>query len=88
MRCGAVRGTITCGEMWLCHFANGCGAIFAVYAVYAVWWIPLIVTTHSNYVDIVDFGGEQNHEGMSFKADNIYTVRARFFVMVLERCPS
>ena len=33
----AVRCTITCGAVWLYHFADGFGAVFAVCAVYAVW---------------------------------------------------
>ena len=36
-RCGAVQCTITCGAVWLCHFAGGFGMIFTVCAVYAVW---------------------------------------------------
>ena len=37
MRCGAlllaVRCTITCDAVQLCHFASGFGAVFVVYAV-------------------------------------------------------
>ena len=29
--CGAVRCKITCGAVRLCHFAGGCGAIYAVW---------------------------------------------------------
>ena len=35
--CGAVRCTITCGAVWLCHFPGGFGMVFTVCAVYAVW---------------------------------------------------
>ena len=29
--CSAVRCTITCDTVWLCHFAGGFGAVFAVW---------------------------------------------------------
>ena len=35
MWCGAlllaVRCTVTCGAVWLCHFAGGFGAVYAVW---------------------------------------------------------
>ena len=41
VRCGAlllaVRCTITCSAVRLCHFAGDFGAVFAVCVVYAVW---------------------------------------------------
>ena len=37
MWCGAMRCTITCGAVWLCHFADDFGVIFTVCAVYAIW---------------------------------------------------
>ena len=33
----AVRCTITCSAVQLCHFVSGFGAVFAVCAIYAVW---------------------------------------------------
>ena len=35
--CSAVRCTITCGAVQLCHFTGYFGAIFAVCMVYMVW---------------------------------------------------
>ena len=32
--CGVVRCTITCGVVWLCHFAGDFGAVFTVCAVW------------------------------------------------------
>ena len=45
MWCGAVRCTITCGAVWLCHFADDFGVIFAICAVYAIWWTLLPTAT-------------------------------------------
>ena len=34
VQCDAVRCTITCSAVQLCHFAGGFGAVFAVYVVW------------------------------------------------------
>ena len=50
MRCGAVRCTITCSAVRLCHFADGFGVVFVVCAVHAIWWTPLATTVHGHFL--------------------------------------
>ena len=51
--CSAVRYTITCDVVRLCHFAGGFVAIFIVCAIYAVWWTPLLTIIVHRWVHMI-----------------------------------